>query len=65
MTIKIPPKNISDKILKIFGKERKIIIPSEADKLYHKFGLYVQIKAKRENFFKALFRKKNIIYSYL
>lgn len=57
MTIKIPPQTIFDKILKLFGKERKIIIPSEAGKIYDKFGAYVQIKANRENFFKALFRK--------
>jgi hypothetical protein len=57
MTIKIPPENIFDKILKIFGKERKIIIPSEADKIYRKLGQHVQILAKRENFFKALLKK--------
>ena len=57
MTIKIPSENIFDKILKIFGKERKIIIPSEAGKIYDELGSYVQIKAKRENFFKALFKK--------
>jgi len=58
MTIKIPQENILDKILKIFGKERKIITPSEVDKIYHEFGPYVQIKAKKESFFKALFRRK-------
>jgi hypothetical protein len=57
MTIKNPPENLFDKILKLFGKERKIIIPSEAGKIYDKLGAYVQIKAKRENFFIALFRK--------
>ena len=57
MTIKIPPQNIFDKILKLFGKERKIIPPSEVGKIYDELGPYVQIKAKRENFFVALFRK--------
>jgi hypothetical protein len=57
MTLKTPPKNIFDKILKLFGKEREIIPPSEAGKIYDELGSYVQIKAKRENFFKALFRK--------
>ena len=57
MTIKIPPETLFDKILKLFGKERKIIIPSEAGKIYDKLGSYVQIKAKKENFFIALFRK--------
>jgi len=46
-----------DKILKLFGKERKIIIPSGAGKIYNELGPYVQIKAKRENFFSAFFRK--------
>ena len=57
MTIKIPKENILDKILKLFGKERKIIIPEEAGKIYEKAGQYVQIKSKRESFIKALLSK--------
>lgn len=57
MTIRIPPENILDKIIKIFGKERKIIIPDNTENIYKEKGPYVQIKAKREGFFKALFRK--------
>ena len=57
MTIRMPPENIFDKILKIMGKERKVIIPEETGEIYKEKGLYVQIKAKREGFFKALFRK--------
>ena len=57
MTIKIPPENILDKILKLCGKEREVIIPEEAEKVYRDIGPYVQIKGKRENFFKTLFRK--------
>ena len=57
MTIRISPKNFLDKILKLFGKERQVIMPAEAGKLYEEKGPYVQIKAKREGFFKALFRK--------
>ena len=57
MTIRISPENYLDKVLKLFGKERQVIMPAEAGKLYEEKGPYVQIKAKREGFFKALFRK--------
>ena len=57
MTIRIPEDNILDKILKLVGKEREIIVPEGAEKIYRKYGPNVQIKAKKENFFKALFRK--------
>ncbi len=57
MTIKIQKPNIFDKILKLFGKEREVIIPEGAKKIYRKYGPHVQIKAKKENFFKALFSK--------
>ena len=57
MTVRIPPENILDKILKLFGKERQVIIPEEAGNIYRDIGPYVQIRGKRENFFKALFRK--------
>jgi hypothetical protein len=57
MTIKIPPENLLDKLIKLFGKERQIIMPAETEKIYSDKGHYVQIKAKREGFFKALFRR--------
>lgn len=57
MTIKIPPENILDKILKRCGKKREVIIPEEAGIVYRDTGPYVQIKGKRENFFRALLRK--------
>lgn len=57
MTIKIPPENFLDKVLELFGKKRQIIMPAEAGKIYGEKGPYVQIKAKREGFFKALFRR--------
>ena len=56
MTIRIPDPTIGDKILKIFGKKRGIILPVEA---YEKFGTYAYTKAVKENFWKALFRSKN------
>ena len=57
MTIRVPSENILDKILKIFGKERKVIVPDGIDEIYKEIGPYVQIKAVREGFFKALFSK--------
>ena len=45
MTIRAPQKNILDKILPIFGKERDIIVPENTGKFYRKFGPYVYIKA--------------------
>ena len=59
MTIRIPPENFLDKILKFFGKKREVIIPESVDKIYKERGPYVQIMAEREGFFKALFRKEN------
>ncbi len=58
MTIKMPQKNILDKILAIFGKERDIISPEIIGELYKRFGPYVYIKGKTENFWKVLFKKK-------
>ena len=57
MTIRIPPENLLDKLIKLFGKERQIMLPREVGKIYEDKGPYVQIKVKREGFFKALFRK--------
>ena len=57
MTIRIPDENILDRILSLFGKKRQVIIPEGAEKIYREHGPYVQIKGKKENFFKALFRK--------
>ena len=56
MTIKIPEKNFADKLLALFGKRRGILIPFDP---YKDFGPYVISVAKRENFWKALFRGKN------
>ena len=57
MTVRIPPENILDKTLKLLNKERKIILPDDAGKVYQNFGPYVQINGKRESFFKALIRQ--------
>jgi hypothetical protein len=55
----MPPKNILDKILKVVGKKRKVIVPENIDKIYLENGPYVQIQGKREGFFKTLFGKKD------
>jgi len=55
----VPPENILDKILKLFGKERKVVVPEGADEVYKDKGPYVQMKAEREGFLKALFRKES------
>ena len=55
MTIRFPQKNILDKILAVFGKKKEIIFLKDADKIYSTFGPYVNIKAKKESFWKVLF----------
>jgi hypothetical protein len=57
MTIRIPNDNILDRILRLLGKERQVIMPEGAGKIYEKFGPSVQIKGRKESFFTALFRK--------
>ena len=59
MTIKTPPDNILDKILKIMGKERRIVMPEDIGQTEKKLGPYVTVKAKKESFWKALFRGGN------
>jgi hypothetical protein len=58
MTIRIPPENFFDRILKRLGKERQILIPQEAVRICNEVGSYVQIRGKRENFFSALLRRR-------
>lgn len=57
MTIRVPEKNILDRFLALFGKSRQIKAPG-SDEIYRDLGPYVQIKGKREGFWKALFGKK-------
>ena len=57
MTVRVPPENILDKILKLFGKERRVIVPENTGEIYNDVGPYVQIMAEREGFFIALFHK--------
>ena len=56
MTIRLPDQNIFDRILGLLGKKRGVRIPTEA---YEKFGPYCQLKAFKENYWKALLRSKH------
>ena len=58
MTIRLPPDNFLDHILVIFGKKRKIIMPENINQIEKQLGPYVTIKARKEGFFKALFRRQ-------
>lgn len=55
MTIKLPQPNIFDKILKLIGKKRGVIISTNA---YEKYGQYAYVAGQRESFWKALVRPK-------
>jgi hypothetical protein len=55
MTIRLPPGNFLDRILAIFGKKRKIIMPENIKQIEKHLGPYVTIQARKEGFFKALF----------
>ena len=63
MTIQLPPDNILDRILDRilvgFGKRRGIIMPSQFDKASKEFGHHAIIKTRKENFLKALFKRKS------
>ena len=59
MTIRLPPDNFLDHILAIFGKKRKIIMPDNINQLEKHLGPYVTIQARKEGFFKALFRHQS------
>ncbi|KPJ78905.1 MAG: hypothetical protein AMJ54_01195 [Deltaproteobacteria bacterium SG8_13] len=56
MTIRIPPETVLDRILRLLGKERQVVIPQAAVRLCNELGPYVQVTARRESFFTALFR---------
>ncbi len=59
MTIRLPPDNFFDRILAIFGKKRKIIIPDNINQTEKQLGPYVTIKTRKEEFFKTLFRRQS------
>ena len=52
----MPKAGFADKILRLMGKKRGVILPSG---VYEKFGPYTYSVAKKENFFIALIRPVN------
>jgi len=51
-----PKENVLDKVLRWFGKERRVLPPRGAFKIYKKFGPYITLVGRRESFWRALFR---------
>lgn len=58
MTIRYPKDSFLNKILKYFGKERKIILPDNLQELNDKYGPYSNISLKKENLWEVLFAFK-------
>jgi len=59
MSIRLPPDNFLDRILAIFNKKRKIIMPENINQIEKQLGPYITIKTRKEGFFKALFRRQS------
>lgn len=59
MTLLIPETNWKDRLLLMFGRIRMIVVPKYINKIYEDCGIYVVVKASRESFWKALFRRKD------
>jgi len=55
MTIRYPKYTIGDKFLALVGKKRAVYIPGD---VYKTLGPYVIVQAKKESFWRALFRSK-------
>lgn len=56
MTIKIPERNMWDRLLNAFGKKRGVIIPTNP---CQQFEGDIYTSARKENFWKAVFRPKD------
>jgi hypothetical protein len=56
VTIRIPTENFFDKILKIFGKKRRVVLPDNIGDIYKDFGPHVYIQAKKEPILRAIMR---------
>ena len=54
VTVLLPKRNILDRVLSWFGKERDIVVPKNVSEIHAKFGPHVIIKAKWGSFWKAL-----------
>ena len=55
MTIKTPREDFFDKVLKMLGKKRALYLPNAFDRE----DLYIQVRARKEPFLKALLRPRN------
>jgi len=55
MTVKVPEKNMMDKLLATLGKRRAVFIPD----LKKELGPYVNVRARKEPFLQALLRPQN------
>jgi hypothetical protein len=55
MTLRIPDPNIGDKILRLFGKKRALIIPKVR---VERKEIDIYAVAVKESFWKALFRPR-------
>lgn len=55
MTIRIPQRTLADTVLAVFRKRRGVLLPKD---VHQEFGPYVFAQAKRESFWKALFRPR-------
>ena len=58
MTIRYPKDNILDKILALFGKERKVVFPEKLNELDEKFGPYSTISTKKQS-------SANVVYRFI
>ena len=58
MTLIYPRMTLLDKLLAIFGKVRMIITPKDLNRVFSE-SPYIYVKLKRENWLRALFRRKD------
>ena len=56
MTLRVPPTTLADKLLGLFGVERKLLPPDDAEEIRARCGEYVEISLIREGAWAALFR---------
>mgnify|MGYP001172910445 FL=1 len=56
MTIRFSEPTVGDKFLALIDRKRAVYIPAN---IYKTFGPYVIVQAKKESFWRALFRAKD------
>jgi len=57
MSIKLPHATPSDRILNLLGKQRAVYVPSDTES---KFGPHMYKVLRKESFWSALFRGKDV-----